>query len=89
LATEALTPDVIRGGEIPAKRFDPKSASPFINKSVSEETRRAYGRAVREFFQSADMKHPSEVVPADVLLRCATCCPGPTEVRRRVREITP
>ena len=68
LSTETLTPEVIRGGEIPAKRFDPKSASPFINKSVSEETRRAYGRAVREFFQSAGMKHPSEVVPADVLL---------------------
>jgi len=68
LSTEALTPEVIRGGEIPAKRFDPKSASPFINKSVSEETRRAYGRAVREFFQSAGMKHPSEVVPADILL---------------------
>jgi hypothetical protein len=26
--------------------------APFINKSVSEQTRRAYGRAVREFFQS-------------------------------------
>ena len=38
------------------------------NKSVSEATRRAYGRAPREFFQSAGMKHPSEVVPADVLL---------------------
>jgi hypothetical protein len=25
LSTEALTPEVIRGGEIPAKRFDPKS----------------------------------------------------------------
>jgi integrase/recombinase XerD len=47
--------------------FDPKSAAPFINKSVSEETRRAYGRAVREFFQFAGMKYPEEVVPDDVL----------------------
>jgi integrase/recombinase XerD len=68
LSTQALTPEVIRGGEIPAKRFDPKSATPFVNKSVSEATRRAYGRALWEFFQFASMKHPSEVVPQDVLL---------------------
>lgn len=37
-------------------------------KSVSEATRRAYGRALREFFQSAGMKHPAEVVPQDVLI---------------------
>ena len=48
--------------------FDPKSAIPFVNKSVSEATRRAYSRALREFFQSASMKHPSEVVPNDILL---------------------
>jgi site-specific recombinase XerD len=63
-----LTPEIIRGGEAPARRFDPRSAAPFVNKSVSEATRRAYGRALREFFQFAGMKHPSEVVPADVLL---------------------
>ena len=66
--TEALTPEILRGGESLRKRFDPKSATPFINKSVSEQTRRAYGRAVREFFQFAGMKHPSEVVPNDILL---------------------
>ena len=49
-------------------RFDPRSATPFVNKSVSEQTRRAYGCAVREFFQFAGMKHPSEVTPADVVL---------------------
>ena len=68
MSTEALTPEVIGGGEIPSKRFDPKSATPFVNKSVSEATRRAYGRALREFFQFAGMKHPSEVVPNDILL---------------------
>ena len=67
LSTEALTPEIISGGESPARRFDPRSAAPFVNKSVSEATRRAYGRALREFFQSAGMKHPVEVVPADVL----------------------
>ncbi|HYO91498.1 MAG TPA: site-specific integrase, partial [Pyrinomonadaceae bacterium] len=50
-----------------AKRFDPRSAAPFINKSVSEETRRAYRRAVADFFQFVEGKHPTAVVPADVL----------------------
>jgi integrase/recombinase XerD len=68
LSTEALTPEIYRGGEFSARRFDPKSAAPFVNKSVSEATRRAYGRALREFFQFAGMKHPSEVAPQDVML---------------------
>jgi site-specific recombinase XerD len=68
LSNNDLAPEIFRGGEVPARRFDPKSAAPFVNKSVSEETRRAYGRAVREFFQFAGMKHPSEVVPNDVVL---------------------
>jgi integrase/recombinase XerD len=63
-----VTPEILRGEEIPARRFDPKGAAPFVNKSVSETTRRAYGRALREFFQSVGMKHPSEVVPQDILL---------------------
>jgi len=68
LSTEALTPEILRGAETPAKRFDPRSAAPFVNNSVSEATRRAYGQAVREFFQFAGMKHATEVVPNDVLL---------------------
>ncbi|MET0648932.1 MAG: tyrosine-type recombinase/integrase [Pyrinomonadaceae bacterium] len=68
MPTEALTSEIIRGGEVSTKRFDPRSASPFINKSVSEATRRAYGRTLREFFQSAGMKHPTDVVPDDVVL---------------------
>jgi integrase/recombinase XerD len=68
LSTEALTPEILRGGEVAVRRFDPKSAAPFVNKSVSEATRRAYGRAVREFFQFAGMKHATEIVPNDVLL---------------------
>jgi integrase/recombinase XerD len=68
LPNEALTPEILRSGETPARRFDPRSAAPFVNKSISEATRRAYGHALREFFQSAGMKHPSEVVPQDVLL---------------------
>jgi integrase/recombinase XerD len=68
LSDQALTPEILRGEEAPANRFDPRSASPFVNKSVSEATRRAYSRALKEFFHSAGMKHPAEVAPADVLL---------------------
>ena len=68
MSNEALTPEILRGEELSQQRFDPKSATPFVNKSVSEATRRAYGRALREFFQSAGMKHPAEVVPQDVVL---------------------
>ncbi len=68
MPNEALTPEIVLGGEVAAKRFDPRSAIPFVNKSVSEATRRAYGHALREFFQSAGMKHPAEVVPDDVVL---------------------
>jgi site-specific recombinase XerD len=64
MSIEALTPEILHGGESPWRRFDPKSAVPF----VSEATRRAYGRALREFFQSTGMKHPLEVVPNDILL---------------------
>lgn len=48
-------------------RFDPRAAASFINKSVSEETRRAYRRAVSDFFQFVGGKHPTEVVPDDIL----------------------
>jgi integrase/recombinase XerD len=68
LSTEALTPEILRGGEVPARGFDPRSAAPFVNKSVSEATRRAYSRALKDFFQAVGMKHPTEVTPADVLL---------------------
>ena len=68
LSTEALMPEILREVKTPARRFDPRSATPLVSKSVSEQTRRAYGRALQEFFQSAGMRHPSEVVPADVVL---------------------
>jgi site-specific recombinase XerD len=68
LSTEALTPEILRGGEVEQRRFEPRTAAPFVNKSVSEATRRAYGQTLREFFQFAGMKHPSEVVPQDILL---------------------
>jgi hypothetical protein len=67
LSTEALTPEILRGGEVAARRFDPRSAAPFVNKSVSEETRRAYGRAVREFFRFGGMQMSKHRDPKTVM----------------------
>ena len=67
LPTQALSPEILRGGELTPGRFDPRSAAPFVNKSVSEETRRAYRHAVSEFFAFVGNKHPTQVVPEDVL----------------------
>jgi site-specific recombinase XerD len=67
LSTKVLTPETLRSGEVSARRFDPRVAAPFVNKSVSEETRRAYRRALSEFFTFVVMKHPAEVTPSDVL----------------------
>jgi integrase/recombinase XerD len=50
-----------------APSFDPKLAQPFIYKSVSEETRSAYARAIREFFAFVGHVHPSQVAPSDVI----------------------
>jgi integrase/recombinase XerD len=59
--------DLLHREAIAARRFDPHSATAFVNKSVSEGTRRAYRRAVADFFQFVGGKHPTEVVPNDVL----------------------
>jgi integrase/recombinase XerD len=47
--------------------LDPRLISRFSDKSMSEETRRAYRRVLREFFVFVDHKHPSNVAPEDVL----------------------
>ncbi|HEY0770754.1 MAG TPA: tyrosine-type recombinase/integrase [Sphingobacteriaceae bacterium] len=44
-----------------------KTFRPFIEKSISEETRRAYGRVVKEFFRFHKFVEPSEVKPIDVI----------------------
>lgn len=47
--------------------FNPRTASPFINKSISAETRRLYHRVIREFFAFVSYKHESSIAPEDVL----------------------
>ena len=48
-------------------QFDLTLARPFIYKSVSEETRAAYTRAIREFFHFVCGIRPEEVTPAHVI----------------------
>ncbi|MEN3332514.1 MAG: hypothetical protein V7641_1879 [Blastocatellia bacterium] len=55
------------GAAIAPVRFDEKIARPFCDKSVSEETRRAYRRIISQFFTFVANRHPVEVTPADVL----------------------
>src|ERR1041384_3923366 len=49
-----------------ARRFDTRMASEFIERSISEETRRAYRRVVREFFRFVDASHPVQITAQDV-----------------------
>jgi site-specific recombinase XerD len=44
-----------------------KSLRPFIEKSLSSETRRAYGRVIKEFFRFHKSTEPIEIKPIDVI----------------------
>lgn len=50
-----------------AKKELEKTFRPFIEKSISEETRRAYGRVVKEFFRFHKFIEASEIKPIDVI----------------------
>ena len=49
-----------------AQQFDSRVTAAFCERSVSEETRRAYRRVVREFFRFTGPRHPAEITPQDV-----------------------
>jgi integrase/recombinase XerD len=49
-----------------SRQFDSRVTAAFCERSVSEETRRAYRRVVREFFRFAGSLHPAEISPQDV-----------------------
>jgi len=59
-------PFAIPQGRHTVEHFDPKTVTPFVQRSVSEETRRAYRRVVLEFFRFLQSSHPTQVTPADV-----------------------
>ncbi len=48
------------------EKFNLKTITPFFERSVSEETRRAYRRISKEFFTFLHFKHPAEINHADV-----------------------
>jgi integrase/recombinase XerD len=47
--------------------FNPRTASPFVNKSISAETRRLYHRVIREFFAFVAFKHETLISAEDIL----------------------
>ena len=46
--------------------FNPRTAAPFVNKSISPDTRRLYHRVIREFFSFVGHKHETQVAAEDV-----------------------
>lgn len=50
-----------------SKKVFEKSLRPFVEKSISAETRRAYGRVIREFFAFHKTIEPLAVKPLDVI----------------------
>jgi integrase/recombinase XerD len=73
----AVTPEILSAQRPPAQgvergpstapRFEERLAAPFIQKSLSEETRKAYRRGIRDFFAQVGGLHPAQVTPEHVL----------------------
>lgn len=53
-------------GALAFEKFNIKIITPFFERSVSEETRRAYRRIAGEFFSYFKFKHPAEINHGDV-----------------------
>jgi site-specific recombinase XerD len=54
-------------GSFASPKFEERLAAPFIQKSLSEETRKSYRRAIRQFFIEVGGLHPTEVTSEQVL----------------------
>jgi len=57
---------VVAPGTFAFEKFELKSITPFFERSVSEETRRAYRRIAKEFFTYFRFKHPAEFNQSDI-----------------------
>ena len=66
---QVLSPPAREAGPVPPTplRFEERLAVPFIQKSLSEETRESYRRGLSEFFRHAGWPHPTQVTPEHVL----------------------
>ena len=53
-------------GAAASEKFNLKIITPFFERSVSEETRRAYRRIAKEFFTLFRFWHPAEINHGDV-----------------------
>lgn len=53
-------------GTVAFEKFNIKSVAPFFERSISEETRRAYRRVAKEFFTFFRFRHPSEMNHSDI-----------------------
>jgi integrase/recombinase XerD len=58
---------VVPRGALAFEKFDLKRTAEFSERSLSEETRRAYRRVVREFFQYFKYRHPAEITSIEIL----------------------
>ncbi|MGH8710440.1 MAG: tyrosine-type recombinase/integrase [Burkholderiales bacterium] len=58
---------VVPQGGLGFERFDHKKTAEFSERSLSEETRRAYRRVVGEFFDYFKHRHPSLITSKDIL----------------------
>ncbi|HEX8633527.1 MAG TPA: tyrosine-type recombinase/integrase [Pyrinomonadaceae bacterium] len=73
MSNTPVSPEILKSQTEPAqppvavRGFDLVIARPFIYKSVSEETRSAYHRVIREFFHFVGNIHPSQVSPTLVI----------------------
>jgi integrase/recombinase XerD len=69
MSEAAVTTEILisHPGVPTALRFEERLATPFIQKSLSEETREAYRRAIRSFFVEVGGLHPTQVTPEHVL----------------------
>lgn len=56
----------VESGVLAFEKFNPKLMIPFFERSVSEETRRAYRQVTKEFFTYLRSKHPTEVNHSDI-----------------------
>lgn len=56
----------VESGALAFEKFNTKLITPFFERSVSEETRRAYRQVVKEFFTYFRLKHPLEVNHSDI-----------------------
>ncbi|MGH9897452.1 MAG: tyrosine-type recombinase/integrase [Pyrinomonadaceae bacterium] len=59
--------DVMPAVALASERFNQKTLAPFCERSVSEETRRAYHRVTKEFFRFMGGRSPTSIAPADMI----------------------